>query len=1827
MTEQQRLTARRIRFGDVPAAAETNALVDAGATATAHPRRVTFAEPAKGHDVTVGVNMGASSESAPANAAPLGGKRKKTDGREWRDEGRFKYPVGTFPAGSVGEYCSWYTAAEQEDTERVVRRGQQWTECFYSDVTDRSPSAGAPTGPLGAADGAFGTGCFSADDLAATAAIAATAPTLEGAAPDAGAADAGDTVGAALAAPLSLPVPRLSLNSVAHGGHGASVAVVPVAVDRSGGGSERPRLAAYVPPAAAHGIVFGKGISSASRRGRREAIVEEASGWLPHLGVPEAAYFLAGEVTCHGEGFDAGSSVVVVTAPVDLSASPSLIATSAARFIELSGVNEGAVGVWATIDAIAELQATCDDPAELTAVYRVAATAVAQIDSYLRPTCDGPAHSHVGARAAANANTSASTPAPASKQLPERASAADAAAVEFRDLLRGVSTDEGDGSFAAFCHGLADSVSVNSREALPPELYDYTLPEPPADLLQRRYIHLAQVPETKPLPPPRRPKAPPGGWWPHSIEDIVEGWALKEIRQWLADCQRWHARGGPQDGRPHAKAFGTDAIKPKARGYKWDLRGGPGNIYLWDDTWEDKRTCIKRGYAAELLADCDDQELVSMIASGVRFKCDGLAHQIVLMPNLLSLYQGAGIAAAAEQMNDMRDEGWLGLFGDELPSVPFRCVPRGEVAKRGTAELRGIADQGQPRKHLSTRFSNEPVSSLNSEARLGDWDHESKDTIEGACHNASIVQGLADLNGESVISIALDWSKFFHRLFYNAYELWQTGALVPDAKNNSLLAFALEYVLTMGATPSSQIAQRFATAMTAKLCAIFDAEEAARWADPSLASELNEATRAALARRAQLGPDKSYGSQAKMYDVLMYSDDLHASISGARRALRFIRCLHNTLGPGGLNMPLSRASKQQAGVDSLWLGARISGALGLVWLPADKATRAARQIEATLAGEIDCGEYRSLTGLLVHLLFMVGGDKALLYHIFRPFQRGNEFDGGPAAKVRVDPAMRGVLGRWLGLINNTPGCAILAAVSPLAWEAVERRHRIRTDAALLGTEAPGLGGWYAGEWWCVPLDSVAGLELLDIPHLELLAACIGLLVWEPLLGNARLVELETDALATAVALTLRARSPTMQSILDALLARPEYAALAPKLQVKHCWGAANPLADGASRGYHETIRVISAALGVESRRVELPAAALAFLADALGRVAVARDAAAQHAPPPPEPPSKPSALMPGLGLAGTAQGMSNPSMTANKPFAHGAACDDSLSPPTPPSMPPPAGCRLLPMATSPPALEPSRTRSPTPALTPPSAPAARLRPPRPPSSVGGTPPPHQKHARGLLPQLRDLPYLLPTSTPSRRPPPAFELPEVPAITVSTPPARPPLEPSSPRAPPTPMPPWERSELLDPPSPPVVPTRPSLAKKARGPERKAVIDARQRRAARADSVAMMLQEDDSAYSIGASAEDVQWMAEAAAVGDPENVSANTIDQLNSNWRAWCRFITRFDINGGPMRPELGDLNALGRKREQVIWSCALMWIWGEMKPANGKFLPPGPPHFGAPKPPSPESALAILRGVRRIHTDAGIETPSLKLATRRMTELMMQYAKDVGPENVAPVRKAPLTHKLISDMLYVRDGAPILKGGKPWHWSTAYGRSTRTLIHVLAQTGFRKAEVALHSNVKWDSMRISFSNLTWWIGGTQAPNPTAAQLLGLKDGDFACLQPPPSKADQFGRKWANNLIWLPFDALANINAARALSQWELSAGVKPEDRRTTPLFCGPRGVGSSLMADAFDTIFHSLLLTVAHANGVEAKELLAALLPQLPRLGYDGRRMPRQRDPGRSPLVL
>ena len=357
--------------------------------------------------------------------------------------------------------------------------------------------------------------------------------------------------------------------------------------------------------------------------------------------------------------------------------------------------------------------------------------------------------------------------------------------------------------------------------------------------------------------------------------------------------------------------------------------------------------------------------------------------------------------------------------------------------------------------------------------------------------------------------------------------------------------------------------------------------------------------------------------------------------------------------------------------------------------------------------------------------------------------------------------------------------------------------------------------------------------------------------------------------------------------------------------------------------------------------------------------------------------------------------------------------------------------------------------------------------------------------------------------------------------------------------------------------------------------------------------LMLSNDDSEHAIRADADDMRWLAEMATVGDASAIPETSQAQLASNWRHWLAFCERFKI-ADPLRPDLATLDAVGLRREKVIWTAALTWIYTHsMKPARGKFL-----HDGTPKPVDPHSALAVLRGVRRIHIDAGVDTPPLKTATRRMLELMRAYAKEVGPENCAPQRKAPLTHDLITGMLNTADGAPVMEGGKAWNWSSVYGRSCRTAIHVLAQCGFRKAEIALKSGEKFDKLRISFANVTWWLdGGTrETACPTRRDLLTLREGDYCGLIPPPSKADSFGCRWMNNIIWLKYSATAAINAARALAEWELIADVAPHKRRETPLFCGTAGVGSSLSSDAFSTLIYRLL---AYKHGPEEAKKYSA----------------------------
>ena len=338
----------------------------------------------------------------------------------------------------------------------------------------------------------------------------------------------------------------------------------------------------------------------------------------------------------------------------------------------------------------------------------------------------------------------------------------------------------------------------------------------------------------------------------------------------------------------------------------------------------------------------------------------------------------------------------------------------------------------------------------------------------------------------------------------------------------------------------------------------------------------------------------------------------------------------------------------------------------------------------------------------------------------------------------------------------------------------------------------------------------------------------------------------------------------------------------------------------------------------------------------------------------------------------------------------------------------------------------------------------------------------------------------------------------------------------------------------------------------------------------------LRADSTAYAVR-DEHMLEWMCDVfVGVGFDTDIPVTTAGQRASNWRAWERYIAAMRA-GDPQRPTLALCTPLEAQREHGIWTAALPWIYARMSPAPGRFLP-----NGQPQPPKPCSAMAILRGVAAEHRDRGVAVPSLALAARRSHALMLRYRNTHGPEALLPQKKAPLTHRIILNMLAIPPDAPLRFMAGMWSWETDFGESVRALWHTLAQTGFRKAEVALDPREAWGAQHLSWANVTWRIGGVHVPCPTAAQLLTLVEGDYCVLVPPPSKADQFGMRWGSNPIWLPYSSRGALNAARALARWEVRARVPLERRRATPLFCGVGGVGTPALKPHLDNIFARMI---------------------------------------------
>ena len=314
-------------------------------------------------------------------------------------------------------------------------------------------------------------------------------------------------------------------------------------------------------------------------------------------------------------------------------------------------------------------------------------------------------------------------------------------------------------------------------------------------------------------------------------------------------------------------------------------------------------------------------------------------------------------------------------------------------------------------------------------------------------------------------------------------------------------------------------------------------------------------------------------------------------------------------------------------------------------------------------------------------------------------------------------------------------------------------------------------------------------------------------------------------------------------------------------------------------------------------------------------------------------------------------------------------------------------------------------------------------------------------------------------------------------------------------------------------------------------------------------------EDSAMALRPSSM-VQLMQAATLI---QNLNARSMaDSTNaqdrgSNWNWWTQWCKTWNT---PTVRVYNHSRATTAEvqRECFLWTAAIPWFLVRMRPGPGRQFP------------LPSSAVAILRGVRRVHVhQMKFEPPPSRVLNDTLKGLMRAYQEEHGPESLEPHRTEPIPHKETCGLMRLLRQTDIhcnVRGTKILQTvaDDLMHHSLRALVATHMETGLRKAETT--SKTKVMTLKdMTRANLTWSIDDIYVTEPSRRQLESLVPGrDFALLKPPTSKSDQWGAVWGNLHIYLTFQPEMECNAAAALAELELFHAVQSAaDRRKTPLF--------------------------------------------------------------------
>ena len=478
------------------------------------------------------------------------------------------------------------------------------------------------------------------------------------------------------------------------------------------------------------------------------------------------------------------------------------------------------------------------------------------------------------------------------------------------------------------------------------------------------------------------------------------------------------------------------------------------------------------------------------------------------------------------------------------------------------------------------------------------WHKELKHTPKTVMQAAAPLRYLAQQSNEYVYAITTDWRVWFWQFGLNPWELW-TAHFFAIVRVGDYYAFCLvgELVANMGRSHVSNVASAVGSRLYEPIRKAADAREQRLAAlDPP------ELQRLVDQRRAQLGHD-----QARLFWCGCYTDDGLSLAVGALRAAYIARDIMEQNKKVGIWM--ASFDKCPVGTVADHIGGRFIFNAGLSTLTPDKRLRTLHGCRSMVRAELTCAQFESEHGLFWHVADLLAIERPLLNGLGRmlAFARQRHMSH---VILTADGLSRVLELEYL--VASRPYACIAAAVATVVLQPLHSPSSpsviISSDSCTgmfdpvtgaldpLGAPDPAIFV-HAGSL-ATRIRLVGAWRLLHITVTETLGPAVGAIALAPSFPFSPLLA-QTDASAALAFLKGRSQSECLQRIYSRWRQERCVADFLLRTSAQLTSGIGNVVDDAGSRGYWDVLHAYTSACGIRLSLLEPPAAAVAFLADAL----------------------------------------------------------------------------------------------------------------------------------------------------------------------------------------------------------------------------------------------------------------------------------------------------------------------------------------------------------------------------------------------------------------------------------------------------------------------------------------------------------------------------------------------------------------------------------------------------------------------------------------------------